>query len=193
MLQTLHYTLCSVLFSFSMFSGTLLFIVSMSMLSTACLTKLFVVIMIISLVGIGMAKGRISSRCLSESCGRASSGMKVMPLPFSTMRMNVSMLPRLYVVLLVRASLRSQNFTSWSRKQCPSSSSHINSLLRSAVRMLFFLKQPVLARHVCNELLVEKCGRCKMFHVVQPYQYGRIYFGPCEGSLYFFGLHLYYL
>ena len=56
--------------------------------------KLRLVSMIICRVGQGMAKGRTSSFCVPSSCKTASSGMKVMPLPLSTMRIKVSMLPR---------------------------------------------------------------------------------------------------
>ena len=56
--------------------------------------KLSAVIMTISRRGSGKAKGRTSRFCESSYCEIAISGMKVTPVPFSTILMNVSMLPR---------------------------------------------------------------------------------------------------
>ena len=62
--------------------------------------------------------------------------MNVIPMPLSTMRMKVSMLPRPYANWLLCDAFIWQKRTIWSRKQCPSSSNHSCPLLAtSAVRM----------------------------------------------------------
>ncbi|MDD5825700.1 MAG: hypothetical protein PUD94_09870 [Prevotellaceae bacterium] len=79
----LHYTLCSVLFILNIRSGTLWRISSIIICFIPCLTKVVVVSITTSRVGIGMANGRTSRFWSADSWSRASSGMKVMPCPGS--------------------------------------------------------------------------------------------------------------
>ena len=88
------YTTAWVAFSESISLGTESFISLTSTSSSVWRIKFLLVSSTTWRVGQGMAKERTSSFWASPSCRTASSGMKVTPLPLSTMRIKVSMLPR---------------------------------------------------------------------------------------------------
>ena len=62
--------------------------------SKLCLIKSLLVASTICRVGRGIANGRTNFYCSSVSCETANSGIKVIPFPLSTIRINVSMLPK---------------------------------------------------------------------------------------------------
>ena len=89
-----------------MHSGTWLLMLSATMSKMECLTKAFDVANITSRVGIGSANGLTNLLCSAFSCVDASSGIKVTPLPFSTILIKVSMLPNEYEAWLLSADFK---------------------------------------------------------------------------------------